>query len=263
MACSSTSGRKANGVDCSSEGVGAYYDDWTDRYVEAFGETIQAHRPSREGEFLNYLMNRAGLRNGFRVLDAGCGICGPARYFAARRQIEIEALTISPVQAEIARTRNKAAKLDRSINVWLGDFHRLIDIYGREQFDVVYFLESLSHSPHPAAVVQSAYEVLRPGGFLYIKDFFIRRCDTPEEQECVLDVVSRVDRIFCVRTAWARDMLAWLRAENFIPLFVETPQFDVDNTLWQSFEDKYQFDLFAGGKPFDWSEWLEMKFQKP
>ena len=81
------------------EDVAAYYDIWTEKYMEAFGDCIQAHRPASEVDLLDYLLRRAGLRDGHRALDAGCGICGPARHFARRLNIEIEAVTISPVQA--------------------------------------------------------------------------------------------------------------------------------------------------------------------
>jgi cyclopropane fatty-acyl-phospholipid synthase-like methyltransferase len=252
-----------NSSSASAYDVAVYYDAWTDKYVEAFGDCIQACRPSREAELLDYLMGRAGLRDGQRVLDAGCGICGPARHFAGRLDLSIEALTISPLQAEAARRKNQEAGLASRIHVSLGDFHDLAGIYGREAFDTAYFLESLSHSPTPEVVLRSVYEVLKPGGFVYIKDFFIRPCESTAEQENVLAVIARVDRIFAVKTAWARDMLRHLKDAGFLRIMVEKPRFEVDNTRWQWFESKHRFDLFAGEDSFDWSEWWEMKFQKP
>src|SRR5262249_26000618 len=145
----------------------------TEKYLEFFGESIQAHRPSREEDLLDYLMTQAGIRDGQHVLDAGCGVCGPARHFARKRQITIEAVTISPVQVQIARERNRDPGLGDRVNVTLGDFHQLAGIYGREAFDLAYFLESLSHSSRPGEVLRSVYEVLKPGGIVYIKDFFI------------------------------------------------------------------------------------------
>src|SRR5439155_1269509 len=83
-----------------------YYNAWTEKYIQDFGDCIQAHRPSREEDLLEYLMTRAGLRDGQRVLDAGCGVCGPARYFASHRNLDIEAITVSPVQADMPRARS-------------------------------------------------------------------------------------------------------------------------------------------------------------
>jgi SAM-dependent methyltransferase len=260
MSCEAETGK---GRIVGPADVAAYYDSWTEKYVEAFGECIQAHRPTQDEHFLEYLMAQAGIRDGMLALDAGCGICGPARYFAQRRNVRIEAATISPVQAEIARTLNEAAGLESRIRVMVDDFHRLPEIFGREVFDLVYFLESLSHSPNPAQALAAAYDVLKPGGSIYIKDYFIRPCESQEEQQRVLEVVSRVDQMFATNTAWAEDVRRHLREAGFVPVFARKPDFEVDNSRWQLFEQKHQLDLFAGGASFDWSEWLEIKSQKP
>lgn len=243
--------------------VGRYYDEWTERYLDSFGDSIQAHRPQDEADLHDYLFQRIGLRDGKRVLDAGCGVCGPARAFARRANLEIDALTVSPRQVEIAQRKNEESGLSSRIRVRRGDFHQLVEIFGREAFDTIYYLESLSHSPRPAAALAAAYEALKPGGCVYIKDFFVRPCADPAEQRRILEVIERVDRMFAVKTAWAKDIEEALRSAGFLPIFVEQPRFDVDNGRWQHFESRHRIDLFAGGSSFDWSEWLEFKFQKP
>lgn len=250
-------------MDLKSEDVAHYYDTWTPGYIEAFGPCIQAHRPASDDQFLDYLAKRIGLEKGTRALDAGCGVCGPARYFAEKTGAPIEALTISPVQARMAQEANTSAGLDHRIHVTVGDFHDLTAIYGKDAFDIVYFLESLSHSADPARALRSVHDVLKPGGHIYIKDFFVRPCDSEETQREVLDVVSRVDTLFVVKTAWAKDMVGHLEAAGFAREFVEHPAFAVDNTRWQIFERTHGIDLFAGKNSFDWSEWFEMRFQKP
>jgi SAM-dependent methyltransferase len=244
------------------EDVARYYDAWTPDYIAAFGPCIQAHRPSSDDHFLDYLVSRIGLAQGMRALDAGCGVCGPARYFAARTGALIDALTISGVQAGIAVEANEAAGLAQQIRVTIGDFHELAAVYEKEVFDVVYFLESLSHSAEPARAIRSVYEVLKPGGCIYIKDFFVRPCEDEHEQREVLAVVSRVNDLFEVETAWANDILRHLLDAGFNRQFVEHPAFRVDNSRWQSFERAHEIDLFAGKDSFDWSEWFEIKFQK-
>ena len=191
-------------------------------------------------------MTRAALRHGQRVLDAGCGVCGPARYFAAHRDLQIDAITISAVQAEMARARNIAAELDHRIHVAVGDFHRLTDVYPREQFDAVYFLESLSHSSRPGDALASVFEVLKPGGTVYVKDYFIRACDEAAEQARVLEVVARVDRLFATKTAWVADIRGAFTQAGFLPLWVARPQLEVDNARWQQFERRNAIDLFDG-----------------
>jgi ubiquinone/menaquinone biosynthesis C-methylase UbiE len=245
------------------EEISSYYDAWTTKYLEVFGDTIQAHRPTREEDLHDYLMRRAGLRDGKRALDAGCGVCGPGLHFAAHADITLEALTLSPVQARMACERIVQGGFADRVNVRVGDFHRLPELYPREEFDVVYFLESLSHSPAPERVLAGVYEVLKPGGIVYIKDFFIKPCATAEERRRVLRVIERVDRLFAVKTADAGEMIGHLRGAGFLPVWVEPPRFQVDNTRWQEFEREHRFDLFEGDESFDWSQWLELKFQKP
>ena len=58
-------------------------------------------------------------------------------------------------------------------------------------------------------------------------------------------------------------MIGHLRAAGFLPVSIQRPRFQVDNGPWQSFERAGGFDLFDGQPSFDWSEWLELKFQKP
>jgi ubiquinone/menaquinone biosynthesis C-methylase UbiE len=244
------------------EDVARYYDAWTPRYIAAFGPCIQAHRPTDDDAFLDYLAARIGLAPGMRALDAGCGVCGPARHFAVNTGTLIDAITISPVQVQMAEEATEEAGLTKHIRVMLGDFHDLAAIYPENSFDVVYFLESLSHSAEPARAIRSARDVLKPGGCIYIKDFFIRPCENHEKQREVLEVISRVNDLFEVETAWARDILRFLEEAGLSKIFVEHPRFTVDNLRWQDFERSHEIDLFAGEDSFDWSEWFEMKFQK-
>ncbi len=243
--------------------VARHYDEWTPKYVAAFGPCIQAHRPTNDDEFLDYVMHRIGLGPGLRVLDAGCGICGPARFFATRSGANIDAVTISSVQGQLAREANELARLADRIHVKVGDFHNLVDLYGTAVFDRVYFLESLSHSAEPARVLHSAYRVLKPGGAIYIKDFFIRPCESTSAQQQVLDVVTRVNRAFQVETAWAADIVKHLTGAGFVQVFVQHPQFAPDISRWQAFENANQFQLYENDLPVHWTEWLEFKFVKP
>ncbi|HEY8207060.1 MAG TPA: methyltransferase domain-containing protein [Myxococcaceae bacterium] len=247
----------------SPSAVATYYDDWTSRYLEHFGDTIQAHRPTRLEDLHAYLAKQAGIRDGKRVLDAGCGVCGPSVSFARGHAITVEALTISPVQARMASEHVAKAGLSDRIHVRAGDFHRLEQLYPREEFDLVYFLESMSHSPRPDRVLAGVAHVLKPGGIVYIKDYFIRQCETAEEQRRVMRVIENVDRLFETKTPVVAEMIAHLRAAGFLPVRIQRPAFQVDNRPWQAFERAGGFDLFDGQPSFDWSEWWELKFQKP
>lgn len=142
------------------------------------GKIADAHQATNR-----LIADRAGLRPGLRVLDAGCGNGGPAVDFAGKvADLTIEAITISPDQAEVARAHVAANGLDDRITVQVGDYHQLP--FSSEWFDVVYFLESACYSPDQRILFQEAMRVLKPGGTLYVKDWFAEsgQLDPKEEQ---------------------------------------------------------------------------------
>lgn len=245
------------------DSVARYYDEWTDKYLDVFGDTIQAHRPTDQTDLHRYLLESIGVRDGQRVLDAGCGVCGPSVHFARHRDLRVDALTISDTQARRAADHVAAHGLTDRIRITVGDFHDLEALYPREHFDSVYFLESLSHSPDPARVLAGAFAVLKPGGSIYVKDFFIRPCAEEPRRSRMMAVIAKVDRLFAVKTARAEEIFAHLWQLGFLPEFVRPPNFHVDNTRWQAFDNRHAFDLFDGGPSFDWSQWLEFRFRKP
>jgi cyclopropane fatty-acyl-phospholipid synthase-like methyltransferase len=156
----------------SAVDVKHYYEEQTAAYIEGFGDVFQGSRPASTTDLLDYILKAADINDGMKVLDAGCGVCGPAIWFSQHRDVRIESLTISPVQVRGARARVAAQGLENRITVREGDFHHLTDIYPQDSFDRVLFLETICHASDYRQVLKQAMEVLKPGGFLYIKDFY-------------------------------------------------------------------------------------------
>lgn len=154
----------------------------------------------------HYIAARAQIQAGHRILDAGCGVCGPSMDIARTvNDVAIHAVTLSPVQVEVAGQLVQRAGLADRITVLLGDYHHLP--FEDDRFDRVLFLESFSYSPDPALALAEACRVLRPGGLLYLKDIFC--CEPPLSSEAQREL-EEFNRIFCSRPSLVSDTVALL-----------------------------------------------------
>lgn len=181
----------------SAVDVKHYYEEQTAAYLEGFGDVFQGSRPASTAELLDYILKSADIQDGMKVLDAGCGVCGPAIWIAQHCDVRIESLTISPVQVRGARARVSALGLENRITVREGDFHHLTDIYPKCSFDRVLFLETICHANDYRQVLKQAMEVLKPGGYLYIKDFYCQDYRSkPEMIEAQLEDLKALNRVY-------------------------------------------------------------------
>jgi SAM-dependent methyltransferase len=143
-------------------------------YLECVGTTFQAGF-LRTGEEVSPRASNlgfaavAGIRPGMRVLDAGCGVCGPAIDIAtAIPDLQLVGVTISPEQAVAAGGLVRQAGCERSVRIVQADFHDLP--LAPESFDLVCYFESSCYAYDPEIVFREAFRVLRPGGGVYVKD---------------------------------------------------------------------------------------------
>lgn len=140
-----------------------------DGSIENFAEA--AERMSRK------VCEAAGVREGMRVLDAGCGLGGTLASLNDRhRNLALVGLNIDPRQLERARVQVKSKEGNRA--VWVaGDACRLP--FADESFDAVVAVESIFHFPSRRNFLCEARRVLRPGGRLAISDFVPRGITFP------------------------------------------------------------------------------------
>lgn len=246
----------------SAAEVERYYDEWTHRYMEAGDELIEACRPARTEDLLSYYITSIGLRAGQHLLDAGCGVCGPAVYFATQLPVTIEALTISQVQVDIAKRLIAEAGVGERVSVRKGDYARLADLYPPSSFDGVMFLEALGHAERPEHVIANSWTVLKPGGFLYIKDFFARETDDPEGQRQIARVTRNIDQHYAYNTLDLHRLLGAARKIGFRIGVIKSPAFDIDIRVRALFESRNGIDIFAPLPEFIPTDWLELTFIK-
>jgi SAM-dependent methyltransferase len=209
-------------IDPVAAAVGAFYDVNDAAFERVYGDVIQAFRTTDVTRLLDYEAQAMGLARGMKVLDAGCGVGGPAIYFAHRFGVRVDGITISRVQARRAAAKVDAAGLAGSVTVRCGDYHRLVPEFEAGSYDVVYFLESFGHSHDKGRAIDQAWAVLAPGGRLYLKDLFVKEAAAPEHREEIRANVRRIDEAYRYQVGDLYEVLRLLRRRGFILSAVKT-----------------------------------------
>lgn len=172
--------------------------------MRGFGPVFQAGMvrtgdPPREDpeQSILALVERAGLRDGDRVLDAGCGVAGPAVIIARHYpEVTIDGVTNSRHQSEIAQSEIASAGLAHRVRAQVADYQRLP--FRSELYDQVLFFESTGYATDLLVTYQEAYRVLRPGGRLYVKDVF---CNSSSLGNGEAEQMGAFDELWgCVRS---------------------------------------------------------------
>lgn len=268
-------GQKAVAIEASvpapvlkAEDVGAFYNKTTDQFLEVYGEIIQAFRTKDVKDYLDYTIESAELKDGQRILDAGCGVGGPAGYFASKMNIDVEGITISQVQVDKSKEVIASKSLKGTVHIQQGDYHKMVQLFGKEQFDRIVFLESFGHSQHQVQLIESAYECLKPGGILYIKDLFVREHPNAEDGVKIDAIVDAINEAYCYNVADFTTIMRAIRRLNFILLAVKTPEVPGEQFEHLTISNDFQ-NLFNIGKIISWENYVfpidfyEIKVMKP
>lgn len=175
------------------------------------GATIKEHQGSPYKDTNEWQADRAGIKPGMRVLDAGCGACGPAVDIAKHVEgITIEAVTISDAQAEAGRAWIAKNGLEGRVNVQVADYHQLP--FADQSFDVIYFFESSGYSDEKEALFREAFRLLKPNGRLYIKDMFAK---DPLETDFERDGLVAYNEAYASNTESLKVTVDAVRAAGF------------------------------------------------
>jgi len=187
-----------SGPKDAAEAARVIYDAHSANFVEHAGTTFQAalyrqgpagHEDPREHNLET--ARRAGLKPGDRVLDAGCGVGGPAMDAAeAFADVQVDALSISGVQVELGRKLAAERGLANRVRFTEGDYHELP--FADATFDVVWYLESAEYAWDQRVLFGEAFRVLKPGGRLFCKGQCTRDGDMSDVQRSHLRELERV-----------------------------------------------------------------------
>lgn len=114
------------------------------------------------------LYTRLKLKPGATVLDAGAG-SGYVAMYMARKDLNVQAIDITPIHVEDAKKNVKANGLEDKISIQLDDYHNLITFSDRS-FDAIYTMEAFVHADDPIKVLSNFFRLLKPGGVLVLHE---------------------------------------------------------------------------------------------
>lgn len=252
-----------------SQEVRKFYNKTTDQFLEVYGEIIQAFRTKNVDDYLDYTITSAQLENAEKILDAGCGVCGPSIYFAKKIDgLQIDACTISDIQFEKGTQNIKQAGLDNRLHVHQLDYHTIDEVFQKETYDRILFLESFGHSDNKERLIDACWELLKPGGMAYIKDLF-RRIDEDEwEQLRINKICAEIDMAYKYKIGDLNKVLDKIRSKGFLLKFVKIPEIELSQFEHLTISNDFQ-TLFGIGKIDTWTNYVfpidffEILIQKP
>jgi cyclopropane fatty-acyl-phospholipid synthase-like methyltransferase len=163
-----------------------YYDANTHRFLRygqggyagaihrsVWGPSVQSEREAFEyaDSFVLERLTRLASGRALHVLDLGCGVGASLAYLATRLSMRGTGITISPVQAQLARERLAGTELAARIRILEGSYLDIPRDVGVA--DAAFSIEAFLHCPDPDRYFAEAAAHIPPGGLLMILDDFI------------------------------------------------------------------------------------------
>jgi SAM-dependent methyltransferase len=122
------------------------------------------------------LAAQMNLRPELSLLDIGCGIGGPARYFAAEHGCKVTGIDLTEEFVLVAKSLTRRTRLDHLVEFHLGSALALP--FGPATFDRAYMIHVGMNIADKAALFSEVRRVLKPAGLFAIFDF-MRAADGP------------------------------------------------------------------------------------
>jgi sterol 24-C-methyltransferase len=159
----SVDARKSNSLKM----VNNFYDLVTDFYEYGWGQSFH-FAPRLKKESLTaalvrheyYLALRTELKPGMKVLDAGCGVGGPARNICAFSGATVVGLNNNAYQIERAEKHTLDAGLQNDCSFVKGDFMNICQ--EDATYDAAYAIEATCHASDRTKAFSEIYRILKP-----------------------------------------------------------------------------------------------------
>jgi SAM-dependent methyltransferase len=104
----------------------------------------------------------AGITEGMRILDVGCGIGGSSRYLAHFHGCRVDAIDLTPQCVEASIRLNELCELSHLIAVCQGSVTEMS--YGDQTFDIVWSQSVTMNVEDKMRMFGEVFRVVKPGG---------------------------------------------------------------------------------------------------
>lgn len=181
------------------------------------------------------LIRKAGIREGERVLDVGCGMGGSSIYLAKALGCDVTGITISPVQRWWAARRSRWAGVSGRA-AFVGADAEQIE-FEPASFDTIWCIECSEHLFDKPRFFQRAAGWLRPGGKIALCAWLAG--DEPYSDAAARDLHDVCEGFFCPSLGTSQDYISWMEQAGLKVEQFEDWTSRVDRT-WEICRDRVQ-----------------------
>ena len=162
--------------DVIREKIGKFYDLGSPFYLQVYGRNIhdgyyitgKETKKEAQENLTSFLVENAGIKNGAKILDVGCGVGGSSIWMAENLGAATVGITISAVQVEIARKLAKEKSVNSKFLLMNAE-----EMQFDETFDVVWLVAAATHFLDQEKFIKLATKSLDTGGKFVIFDWML------------------------------------------------------------------------------------------
>jgi tocopherol O-methyltransferase len=176
--------------------IGKFYDLGSPLYLQVYGSHIhdgfyitgKETKQEAQENLTSLLVEKAGIKNGAKILDVGCGVGGSSIWMAENLGAATIGITISPVQVEIAR--NLATEKNVNSKFLLMNAE---EMQFDGTFDIVWLVAAATHFLDQEKFIKLATKSLNTGGKFVIFDWMLdERVTDPSIDRYVKPVAEKM-----------------------------------------------------------------------
>lgn len=245
----------------TNEQIIAYYDHTDKDYCKKWGQNSLSlgywDETTRSlGQAIrrmnDVMIQTAQILSSDRVLDAGCGVGGPAVDLVQKTKCNVIGITLSQQQVNVATKYSEKQRVNHLTEFKVMDYCKTS--FPDSAFDVVWARESVCHTPVKKDFIKEAYRLLKKGGRLIVVDGFKVRHSMTRKEVDLSKKVMHGFRVWDMDTI--EDFVETIRAVGFDEIQVK----DITQNVLRSIKHA-RYISFPGMFLFPLRYWLGSRNQ--